>query len=129
MDWCGWVARLFAEVEAWLSWITETNGSLERVKLLKSEELLGSYEIDGLSVTLADREFFFEPRGKNVIGANGRVDLYEVGRVEHLVLLLYFQKNEDDPGGWELRTPTDRFSGIALTSETLQEVLLRWMKD
>ena len=126
--WRATVDALFSDVTVWMSWITETTGAIERVKLDKNEDFFGSYQIDGLSVTLSGREFFFEPRGRVVIGADGRVDVYEVGRIDHLVLLLYFEK-KNEVGAWEIRSPTDRLSGIALTSETLQEVLLRWMKD
>jgi hypothetical protein len=125
--WKKWVDDLYGDVERWLSWLSEKGGGTERVQLIRHEDLFGEYDIEGLLITIDGREFFFDPRGKHVIGASGRVDLYEVGRVENAALLLYFTDDQDKPGIWEIRRKADRQHGVPLTEETLDQLLGQMM--
>ncbi len=125
--WKRWVEALYGDIEQWLSWLPEKGGSIERVPLTRDEESLGAYDIEGLLVTIDGREFFFDPRGKHVIGANGRVDLYEIGRVENSATLLYFTNNEDQPGTWAIQLRTDPRHRAPLSEETLDQLLGRMM--
>jgi hypothetical protein len=121
--WKDWVDSLYTDVERWLSWLPEKGGRIERVRLTRYEELLGQYDIDGLLVMIDGREFFFDPRAKETIGANGRIELYEVGRVENSALLLYFTDDQDKPGTWEIRRKTDRHLGVPLNEQSLDQLL------
>ena len=121
--WKSWVDLLYTNIERWLSWLPEKGGSIQRVRLSRQEESLGEYDIDGLLVLIDGREFFFDPHGKQVIGANGRMNLYEVGRVENSAVLLYFTDEEDKPGTWEIRRKTDRQYGAPLNEDTLDQLL------
>lgn len=117
--WREGVFRLFADVERWLSWVSPPEGSVEHISLA---------DVEALCVTLKGREFLFEPRAEPVLAGDARVDLYEAGRVEHLVvLILHADADVGDP--WEVLRPTEAFSGTLLTSETLHEVLLEWMRE
>src|SRR3712207_3664261 len=113
------VSRLFADLQFWLAWVTEAEGSIEPISLAEG---------DALCVTLKGREFLFEPRAEPVLVGDGRVDLYEAGRVEHLVVLI-LHADADAGDRWEVLRPTEAFSGTLLTSETLHEVLLEWMRE
>jgi hypothetical protein len=117
--WREGVSRLFADVGEWLSWVCPPKGSVERISLA---------DVEALCVTLKGREFLFEPRAERVLAGDARVDLYEAGRVEHLVILIL---HADAAVGdrWEVLRPTEAFSGTLLTSETLHDVLLEWMRE
>jgi hypothetical protein len=114
--------ELFSNIERWLSWLRVKGGDVERVQLMRHEDSLGVYDVQGLSVTVDRREFFFDPR-RDVIGADGRIDLYEVGRVENTALLLYHAGDRSTPGMWEIRRKTDRLQGVPLDEQSLDQLL------
>ena len=90
---------------------------MERKNLLKvtrspipiSEEPLGVYEIDTLEITAGDETVVFEPFGRNVIGALGRIDVYLRGFKSDAQLLLRLANLEGEGYRWELWK--SKFSG------------------
>lgn len=116
VDWAGqrseWISAvdlLYDDIEGWLkSWTVKEYLTLARSPIPKSEERLGDYEIDTLEVTAGDQTIVFEPFGRNVIGALGRIDVYLRGFKSDGQLLVRLVDEKGDVR-WELRK--NKFSG------------------
>lgn len=87
-----------------------------------SENYIGTYSADDLVLVIGDEQVRFSPRGRNVVGAAGRVDV--IGERGEAVLVL-------QPGSrWgfvQTRQPTLRI--VPLDEPTLAEVLKLVMRD
>jgi hypothetical protein len=87
-----------------------------------TENLLGTYEIDDLMLLIGNEQVRFSPRGRNIIGASGRVDV--IGERNEATLILL-------PGPrWGLvqtRQPT--LSVVPFDESVLADVLQLVMQD
>jgi hypothetical protein len=110
-EWIGAVNRLYDEIEVWfLELFDEGYMDIKLVKITLAEEFIGEYEIDTLELYLGERGSYdaveevviFEPIGRNVIGASGRIDIYLRGRKSEKVLLLLMRDPNSDNYSWNL---------------------------
>ncbi len=79
------------------------------------EESLGEYSVDDLIINVGDESAVFSPKGRLIVGAQGRVDLEGERAVVTLVL---------NPGRWSIvasRTPTLRL--VPLSEQSLLEAV------
>ena len=80
-EWVDSVNLLFETIQN--NWFTE----LENEGLLKietfpvsiTEEHIGTYSINKMEISLPRKSIVFEPVGRNIIGGEGRIDLYLKG--------------------------------------------------
>jgi hypothetical protein len=88
-----------------------------------SENYIGTYKIDDLILVIGDEQVRFSPRGRNIAGASGRVDvLGERGEPEVLIV--------QPDGRWsfvQTRQPTLKV--VPFDESSLAEVLKRVMKE
>ena len=75
-EWLDAVAQLYLIVEGFLSDPTK-DGSVSTARRAKqlTESHLGTYSIEDMVLTIGDEEVIFSPKGRNIIGAQGRVDV------------------------------------------------------
>ncbi len=121
-----WVAKR----EAWIAAVNDLYRTIEdeylkaaradveithRVRMV-SENYIGVYQIGDLILCVGDEEVVFSPKGANVIGAQGRIDvLGERGEAT----IIWQGENR-----WSIvisRTPTVRL--VPLTADSLAEIL------
>lgn len=76
-EWLQAVSQLYSEIEGWLSDLVKDNFiSIHYDKKTISEELLGAYEIDVLRIVFFNGQAVtLTPKGLQVIGAAGRIDI------------------------------------------------------
>jgi len=75
-EWLHAVDSLYALIELILKEpLSQGNAKSCRRKKEITEEHLGRYEADELVLTVGDENVLFSPKGRNVIGAIGRVDV------------------------------------------------------
>lgn len=74
-------------------YVTEKSIAVVRDGAPLSEEYVGTYVAPLLKIRIGERELFVLPRGMNVIGARGRVDIVGPGSTFKLVLV----PMNDDP--------------------------------
>ena len=126
-EWISAVGRLYDDIERWLEpWREQGYLTVTRSPIPKSEEPLGDYEIDTLEITAGDETVVFEPFGRNVIGALGRIDVYLRGFKSDAQLLVRLVNVEGEVR-WELwkskfsgpRTPFDKKCLETLLDELL----------
>lgn len=70
------VATLYEQVRGWLhSSIEQGNAKVSTRRREIDETHIGSYTVDDLVLTVGDEDVMFMPRGRNILGASGRVDV------------------------------------------------------
>jgi hypothetical protein len=94
----------------------------ERREKQLAENYIGTYAIDDLILLIGDEQVRFSPRGRNVVAAEGRVDV--VGDRGEAILIL---RRDSD---WEfVRSRQPNVSVVPFNEETLAEVLQLVMRD
>lgn len=87
-----------------------------------SENFIGTYSVDDLILLVGNEQVRFSPRGRNVLGAAGRVDV--VGERGEAMLILGGGAN------WEfVRSRQPTLQTEPLTEATLGEILQMVMRD
>ncbi|MBC7785588.1 MAG: hypothetical protein H7144_17285 [Burkholderiales bacterium] len=103
--------------------IRQNTASLERRSKELSENYIGTYKADDMILLIGNEQVRFSPRGRNIVGASGRVDVIgERGKPEVLIV--------QPDGRWgfvQTRQPT--LQVVPFDESTLTEVLKRVMKE
>lgn len=84
------------------------------------EEYLGKYQIPELILEVSGETVRFSPKGRNIIGAEGRVDL--VGELDAMTLV------REPAGHWSVVLSRVPRHVVALDGNTLAEALRRVMR-
>uniref|UniRef100_A0A7C4EX09 Uncharacterized protein n=1 Tax=Desulfomonile tiedjei TaxID=2358 RepID=A0A7C4EX09_9BACT len=122
-EWISAVGRLYDDIELWLKpWREQGYLTVARAPIPKSEEPLGDYDIDALEVCAGDETVVFEPFGRNVIGALGRIDVYRRGFKSDAQFLIRLANDEGEVR-WELRKSKFSGPGIPFDKNCLERLL------
>jgi hypothetical protein len=118
------VDDLYHQIETILAEpIGQKTVTLQRRSKDLSENYIGTYKVDDLMLLIGDEQVRFSPRGRNIAGASGRVDvLGERGEPEVLIV--------QPDGRWsfvQTRQPT--LKAVPFDESSLAEVLNRVMKE
>jgi hypothetical protein len=121
-QWIDAVERLYQMVtgELLAESIAQRLVTVSRVEKEIKEEHLGTYRAPELILDISGESVRFSPKGRNIIGSKGRVDL--VGELDTMTLLL------EPAGHWSVvlsRAPRDV---VALDGKTLADALRRVMR-
>ena len=117
------VGDLYDQLEKMLAEpIAKQTVTLHRRKKELTESYLGTYSVEDLILLIGEEQVRFSPRGRNIAGASGRVDV--LGERGEEVLIV----QPDSRWGFvQSRHPTLKV--VAFDETTLAEVLKRVMKD
>jgi hypothetical protein len=94
--------------------------TVSRVRKEIKEEYLGAYRVPELVLDISGESVRFSPKGRNIIGAKGRVDL--VGELDAMTLIL------EPAGHWSVVLSRAPRQVVALNRKTLTEALRRVMR-
>jgi len=121
-QWIGAVKRLYQKVTSELLAESIAQGlvTVSRVEKEIKEEYLGKYRVPELILNVNGETVRFSPKGRNIIGANGRVDL--VGELDAMTLVL------EPAGHWSVVLSRVPRHVVTLDSKTLAEALRRVMR-
>lgn len=121
-QWIDAVERLYQRVtgELLAESIAQRLVTVSRVDKEISEEYLGTYQVPELILEISGETVRFSPKGRNIIGAKGRVDL--VGELDALTLLL------EPAGHWGIVLSRVPRNVVPLDSKTLADALRRVMR-
>ncbi len=74
-QWVAALAGLFNRIEK--DFLGESGGDVEivRDRVSITESFIGTYEVPSLSLRVGDESVTFAPKGVNIVGAQGRVDV------------------------------------------------------
>jgi hypothetical protein len=121
-EWIGAVKRLYQRVtgELLAESIAQRLVTVSHQEKEIKEEYLGTYRVPELILDIKGETVRFSPKGRNIIGANGRVDL--VGELDAMTLLL------EPVGHWTVVLSRVPRHVAALDAKTLAEALRRVMR-
>lgn len=75
-EWLQAIDKLYVSIQDWLLEPVQKGViSLQRRPKQIEEAHLGNYSVDDLVLTVGDEKVIFSPKGRNVVGAEGRVDV------------------------------------------------------
>lgn len=128
-SWLAAISDLFEQVIGCVADLIESGEvKVERSTIDIFEEELGRYTVPTLRLEINKQTFVFVPRSRKALGADGRVDLFEVGDHGHDVMLLYHQHDGDEHHCWEIVDRDDWRGGVKLSCAVLDDLLARWVK-
>ena len=115
------VNGLFKQIEILLEEpISKGWAALQRRAKELSENYIGTYTVDDLVLVVGDEQIRFSPRGRNIVGASGRVDVLGEHGEEILVV-------QDDRWSFvQTRQPTLKL--VAFDESSLADLLKRVMR-
>jgi hypothetical protein len=121
-EWKAAVKRLYQRVtdELLAESIAQGLVTVSRVEKEITEEFLGTYRVPELVLDINRETVRFSPKGRNIIGAKGRVDL--VGELDTMTLVL------ETAGDWNIVLSRLPRRAVALDGKTLAEALRRVMR-
>ncbi|MCD4795385.1 MAG: hypothetical protein K8R54_19290 [Bacteroidales bacterium] len=127
-DWQKEVKETLGKTKKWFkSYIDK--GLLKTIENNKNitEEQLGSYEIDLLEYEFGRNSFLvFEPVGRNILGAWGRIDVYLRGRKTDKYILVLLGDNFKN-AKWFLAPFTDKSKKIEFNKANLEGLIEKWI--
>lgn len=121
-QWIEAVERLYRKITGELLAESIAQGlvSVSRSEKKIKEEYLGTYRIPELTLDINGETVRFSPKGRNIIGARGRVDL--VGDLDAMTLVL------EPEGHWSVVLSRVPRRVVSLDRKTLAEALRRVMR-
>ena len=121
-EWIAAVKRLYQRVtdELLAESISQGLVSVSRVQKEIKEDYLGTYRVPELILDINGETVRFSPKGRNIIGAKGRVDL--VGEFDTVMLVL------EPAGDWNIVVSRVPRRTATLDGKTLAEALRRVMR-
>lgn len=117
------VEQLYQQIEVILAEpIAQKTVAIQRRRKTLTENYIGTYSIDDLILLIGDEQVRFSPRGRNIVGASGRVDV--LGERGEATLIV----QPDSRWGFvQTRQPTLRV--VPFDESSLAEVLKLVMRD
>jgi len=126
-EWIAEVTRLYSDVKGWVqTWQEKGYLTASESHIELSEEHLGDYEIPKLELTAGTEAIVFEPVGRNILGALGRIDLYLRGFKSDARMLVWLEDVEGKRR-WELWTEKYRGPKIPFNQDALEQVMNEWL--
>lgn len=127
--WIKQLETLYSNIENWLkSYIDKNYISLHSYEISLTEEHMGTYPVNVFELDLGDPLVVFRPIGKNIIGADGRVDVYVSGHPDDKKMLILTEDDEKQRSHWELWEPKNKKDRKAFNPETLERTLEDWLQ-
>ena len=147
-EWIQSLNRLYSKMEKYLKKYTEADQiQVSREKIQVSEEYLGNYEAEKLTIQIGIDKVVAKPIGRMMIGAAGRVDLIGARGMLRIVLLdkgepatrtriEIGRKPEEKTGwhpiqsikiserGWYIATLPPRITATALSADAFRDALM-----
>jgi hypothetical protein len=94
-------------------------------KVAISEEEIGNYQVNKLELCTLGSCAVFEPVAKNIIGGEGRIDLFLRGEYAKGFLLILVGENDEER--WHLVDKQNKRERTLLTKHSLEEILEEWL--
>lgn len=120
-EWIGAVEQLYRKITGELLADDIEKGLVTVSRVVKEikEEYLGTYEVPELILDISGQTVRFSPKGRNIVGAKGRVDL--VGELDAITLIL------EPAGHWSVVVSRVPRHVVSLDRRALAEALPRVM--
>jgi hypothetical protein len=130
-DWLSEIESLYTEVKTWLAGFRD-EGLIElddSQQVHISEPYIGDYDAPKLIVVFPGDEsieIIFEPVGRNVVGALGRIDVYPRGMYGEKYMLILVRR-EEGPPIWEAWKSKYSPGKRPFDKGVLEEIIEAWL--
>ena len=118
---------ILSEIKSWFQPLI-ASGVFQVIEHEKdiTEEYLGTYKIKQLEFAFSSFRLVFEPVGRNVMGANGRIDVYLRGnKVDKYILVLL--DTQGGPKRWFLTPFNDKSNRVEFNKPNMERILESWI--
>lgn len=116
-SWRAAVADLYTHVRQYLAeYERESLVQFETRQVSRSEDILGTYDIDMLLVHMGLRNVVFSPVARYDLGGDGRVDMYVQGHMREAAIRLRWIAATPPDGTWAIALV--RKGNVMLTQQT-----------
>ena len=85
-EWIKSIGDLYSQIEDWLGTSNKPNVKITYEDKLITENYLGNYKVQEMLLQVDDEIVKFSPKGRNIIGAAGRIDL--IGDLGSITIVL-----------------------------------------
>jgi len=127
-NWINSVGQLYVRLMHWFEDLEEEGlVRFARTENEASEESIGPYNIEQLTMDFGRRRVVLQPVGTNIIGSDGRIDMFPQGYRDQRVMLLLFRSDTEPKDRWEIWPDTSSKNARPLTKETVEELIERWL--
>ena len=127
-DWIDSVNRLYKKIQD--DWFAELEDEelikFQLVPISVVEEDIGTYSINKMEISYATGSIVLEPVGCNIIGGEGRMDLYLNGEYSSGFMLILFRENGED--SWFTKSKQNQHEQEILTKITLEKAIEQWIE-
>ncbi len=128
-EWQKAVQTVLTEIKEWFKPYIES-GLFQIVETEKSitEEYLGTYNTNQLEFQFNSFRLVFEPMGRNILGAMGRIDVYLRGRKTDKYVLILLE-TKDKEANWFLSTFKDKSVRIEFNKANTEKLIEDWIDE
>jgi len=84
-----WISQVDDLINDIKSWSETENWLVDKREKTLNEEHLGSYSVPELTIKTPQGNIIVEPVGRNIVGAEGRVDVYTFPSFNRMLLVAY----------------------------------------
>ncbi len=126
-EWIDSVNSLFNIVKNdWFSDL-EDDGLLkiETSPISISEEHIGAYAVNKMEITYSTSCIVLAPVGRNIVGGEGRIDLYKKGEFGKGLMLILFRENGAD--NWFAVSKGNRYEKELLSRSSFEKIIEQWI--
>ena len=127
-NWINSVRQLYDTIMNWFADLEK--GGFVRFAQIEdehSEEHIGPYKINLLTMDFSKRKLVLQPVGTNIIGAHGRVDMFPQGFRDQGVMLILFRAHTEPKERWEIWLDKSSKNAKSLTKENLESLIEGWL--
>ena len=127
IEWQNAVEAVLSEVKNWFEPYIKS-GLIHVVEVEKSisEENMGTYTTTQLEFEFDAFRLVFEPMGRNILGAIGRIDVYLRGRKTDKYVLVLLETEEGNTK-WVLSTFSDKSVRIEFNKVNMERLIEDWI--
>ena len=126
-DWQTEIDKTLNETKEWFQ--QYINSELFRVVEIEksiTEEYLGTYNVKQLEYEFGTFRLVFEPMGRNILGALGRIDIYLRGNKTDKYLLVLLE-TEDGTSKWFLSSFKDKTKRMEFNKTNMEKLIEDWI--
>ncbi len=127
MEWLAEIDRTLNETKFWFKPYIESGiFRIVEKEIFITEEYLGAYRTKQLEYEFGTFRLVFEPMGRNIFGASGRIDVYLRGnKVDKYMIVLL--ETEEGIRKWFLSPFKDKSIRIEFNKANMEKLIEDWI--
>jgi len=126
-DWQNDVDIILTETKKWFQPYLDSNlFILKETKKTITEEFIGTYSVSLLEFEFGTYRLVFEPVGRNILGAMGRIDVFLRGSKSDKYMLILLETKAGE-SKWFLSPFKDKSQRVEYTHSNIEKLIETWL--